>query len=63
MTPDRAKLAPICRGIAAVTLALCEIGASERTDHDLAGHIVEASGDVQALIDYAIEKLAEDIKS
>lgn len=52
------KLGSVCRGIAAIAFALNEIGASGRTDHDLAKHIVDADADVQALLDYALAKLA-----
>lgn len=57
------KLGSVCRGIAAVAFALDEIGCVERTDHDLAKHIVDADADVRALLDYALAKLAMEAAS
>lgn len=60
MSRDAQELAAVCRGIAAIALALDEIGATERTDHDLAKHIVDARADVNTLIDYVLGKLATE---
>jgi hypothetical protein len=59
MSPE--DFGKICRGMGAVSDALCEIGGSERTDHDLAKHIVDASEDVRAMLQFVVTKLAEGV--